>query len=168
VLTPRIEEKASFPIAGLHTTFVSSLSPDSTAEEKLGPLWAGFLGRLDEIRERADGPLVAYMHADEAGERRHPHELHYVAGAPVHAVDELPEGMVAEEVPGGLYAVFTHRGRLGRLVATIRAIYEEWLPDSGYEHAGRADVETYGERFDPESDDSEMEYWISIRPAAHG
>jgi AraC family transcriptional regulator len=165
LLTPRIEEKTSFPIVGLHTRFIHALSPDTTAMEKLGPLWRSLLDRVREIPDQAGGPLVAFIYGEEESRRSHPHELHYVAGAPVRSVADLPEGMVSREVPGGLYAVFTHRGKLDALFATIEAIYREWLPASAYEHAGRADVETYGDRFDPDSDDSEMEYWISIRPA---
>jgi AraC family transcriptional regulator len=68
-------------------------------------------------------------------------------------------------LPGGLFAVFVHRGPIHRIAETVGAIYREWLPGSGYEHAGVADVEVYDERFSCDSEDSEMEYWISIRPA---
>jgi len=45
-----------------------------------------------------------------------------------------PEGEFGVmEVPGGLYAVTTHRGSYETLGQTYQRIYGEWLPKSGYE-----------------------------------
>ncbi len=39
---------------------------------------------------------------------------HYVAGAEVHALSEIPEGMVSLTLPQRPYAVYRHHGRLQR------------------------------------------------------
>jgi AraC family transcriptional regulator len=72
--------------------------------------------------------------------------------------------MVSRTIPAGTFAVLVHRGPITRIAETCRYIYREWLPASAYEHAGVADVELYDDRFCADSDSSEMEYWISIRP----
>ena len=60
--------------------------------------------------------------------------------------------------------MFTHRGPITEIGATVGYAYREWLPKSGYEHAGTCDVELYDERFCADGPDSEMEYWIPVKP----
>jgi predicted transcriptional regulator YdeE len=57
--------------------------------------------------------------------------LDMVAGMAVAACAVPPAGLVARDVPEGLYAVAACT--LGTLGATWLAIYREWLPTSAYE-----------------------------------
>jgi predicted transcriptional regulator YdeE len=68
------------------------------------------------------------------------------------------------KVIGPLWDTFLHRAkdvpnRTGNAI---------WLPQSAWQHAEIADVELYDERFDCSSDQSEMEYWISVTPKRAG
>ncbi len=47
------------------------------------------------------------------------------------------------EIPGGLYAVHCLAGPYTRINAAVRALYAQWLPDSGYEPDDRPTLEHY-------------------------
>ena len=72
--------------------------------------------------------------------------------------------MVAYPIAEGTFAIFIHRGPIEKIGDTVGEIYRTWLPQSGYQHGG-FDVELYDHRFQIDSDESEMEYWIAITPA---
>ncbi len=72
--------------------------------------------------------------------------------------------MVAHTISAGTFAVFTHRGPISGIGDTCREIYQQWLPASRYAPGDIADIEVYSARFNPESDESEMEYWVSVIP----
>jgi len=70
------------------------------------------------------------------------------------------------------YAVFIHRGSLGKLAATYEGIYRTWLPNSDYALAGSYDFEAYPASFDLEDETRcVLEIWVPVnidatRPAA--
>jgi AraC family transcriptional regulator len=164
MLQPQIVEKPQLTVVGLETAFLHALSPDATNVEVIGPLWEQFLPRANQIPHRVGDEMYGVIFGRPAAQRSHPDELMYVAGVAVNEVGELPEGMVSRTIPAGTFAVFVHRGPIKGIRDTVQKIYRVWLPQSGYEHAEIADVELYDHRFCLESADSEMEYWISVKP----
>lgn len=48
-----------------------------------------------------------------------------------------------QEIPGGMYAVFTHKGSYAALPGFYRAIYEQWLPQSRYHQQRPLTFEVY-------------------------
>ena len=165
MVEPQIVVKPAFVVVGCEASFIHALSPDATNFEVLGPLWETVLRRAEEIPHRTGPEMVGVIHGRPEDERSHPDELQYVAGGAVQSTADIPAGMVAHRVDEGLFAVFTHRGPITELGHTVGGIYRTWLPQSNYEHAMTADVELYDERFKcGEEDDSEMEYWISVKP----
>jgi len=161
MLEPKIVEKEAIKIVGLEAPFIHILSPDANNTEVLPKLWKDFLGRLDEIKNRDGHDMYGYIYGFEEEKRSHPDELHYCCGVPVNAYDTIPEKMKVIEIPGSQYAVFRLVGKIENIKDHINKIYQEWLPQSEYKHSGLADVEFYDKRFNPESDDSIYEYWIS-------
>lgn len=58
--------------------------------------------------------------------------------------DIKPEGKFSlQEIPGGMYAVFRHRGSYGTLSEIYRNIYENWLPQSNYHQKHPLSFEVY-------------------------
>jgi AraC family transcriptional regulator len=58
--------------------------------------------------------------------------------------DVKAEGRVKmKTIPGGEYAVATHKGPYWRLGETYQMLYTRWLPDSGREPANRPCLERY-------------------------
>lgn len=166
MIQPQITEKPELLVAGFEAPFIHALSPDATNFKVIGPLWDRLIHNVESVPNRVGKEMYGVIYGRPEAERSHPDELQYVAGVPVCRDSELPDGMVSHTVISNTFAVFTHRGPIGNIGNTCREIYRNWLPQSSYEHAGIADVELYDDRFNCESDDSEMEYWISLRPNA--
>src|SRR5262245_39914955 len=160
---PQIVEKPALTVVGLEAPFISALSADATNFKVIGPLWDRFVKPAGEVPNRIGHDMVGVIYGLPAAKRSHPHEMQYVAGVPVTSAERVPEGMVAHTVAAGTFAVFTHRGPISAIGKTVEQAYRVWLPQSGYQHAGVADVELYDERFCGGGDDAEMEYWISVR-----
>ncbi len=156
----RIEEKPALRLIGLRCRFRNGRLPDSNAGEVVGPTWGALHPRLAEIDATDRSVLYGYtwFAADD------PEECEYIAGAPVGPDAEVPDGMEAVETAASTYAVFEHHGHMMGFGDTIRAIYDEWLPNSDYVGNGEGDVELYDERWNMEGEGSVMEYWVGIKP----
>lgn len=163
---PEIVTKPEFTVIGMRAAFIHALSPNATNFEVIGPLWKRFIDCVDSIPNRIGKSMYGIICGERDDERSHPDELQYVTGVPVRSGADVPDGMIAWTVPATTFAVFTHRGPIRKIGETLEEIYRGWLCDSGYSHSGIADVERYDERFCPDSEDSEMEYWISVVPVA--
>jgi AraC family transcriptional regulator len=64
------------------------------------------------------------------------------------------------ELPGGLYAVFKHKGSD---ISIFQCIYTQWLPGSGYRLDNRPHFEKMPADYIPGHPDSEEEIYIPIR-----
>ena len=86
--------------------------------------------------------------------------FYYIAAATDKPV---PSGMFEFEIPSATWAVFENKGYFKENVQSVfRRFYTEWLPFSGYEYAGRPDVEVYPIcQETPVSGHSEV--WIAIK-----
>lgn len=72
--------------------------------------------------------------------------------------------IVMQTVPENSYAVFAYKGTVDhRYGEMINAIYQQWLPESGYQLSGDYHFESYGEEFIPYSEDSILYFYIPIK-----
>jgi AraC family transcriptional regulator len=168
MLEPQIVEKPALTVVGLETPFIHALSPDTNNYKVIGPLWDQFCQRAKEVPHRVGNAKYGIIYSRPESERTHPDELQYIAAVAVSSTDVIPAGMTSRIIPAGTFAVFLHRGPITTIADTCREIYRVWLPQSQWQHADIADVELYDERFDCESEKSEMEYWISVRAKGAG
>lgn len=74
----------------------------------------------------------------------------------------LPDLFEYFQLDGGLYVVFSYKGRAGN-PEPFRHIFTEWLPASEYELDNRPHFEKLGSDYRPESDEAEEEIWIPIK-----
>ena len=165
MLEPKIVEMPPRQFVGLEAAFIHGLSPETTNYKVIPPLWEAFSARAKEVPHRVGKAMFGVIFGLPEAERKHRHELQYIAGVEVSQAGELPAGMVLHTVPAGTFAGFIHRGPIQKIAETVGPIYREWLPQSGYRHADIADIELYDHRFDGCSKESEMEYWVSVVPA---
>lgn len=87
-----------------------------------------------------------------------------VAGVEVTSFEGLPDSFVRKILPGGRYAVFTHRGSLSKLSQTFEYIWGTWFLTTKEEMDGREDFELYDERFlGYDNPDSELDLYIPVR-----
>jgi AraC family transcriptional regulator len=78
--------------------------------------------------------------------------------------ENVPEGMLRFDHPGGLYAVFMHHGPASEFGKTAAFIFGEWIPKSKYEVDDRPHFEILDKRYlGPDHPDSVEEVWIPLR-----
>lgn len=155
----RIERRDAFHVVGLREHF----TPPHV--EGIPKLWDRAVGRFDEIPNRAGtecyGVCVCPPETGpEAGPAPRPFD--YIACVRVASLERVPEGLAGTTVPAGTYAVFTHRGPIGGIVATVRKVWGEWIPAAGLRPTGAPEFELYDERFRGEEPDSQVEIWIPV------
>jgi AraC family transcriptional regulator len=88
----------------------------------------------------------------------------YLAAVEIAADAELQADMVELTIPAHRYAVVPHTGHVTELGDTIRALTEEWLPESGYsapepQPGSALFFERYAEDFNPDTGYGGMEVW---------
>ncbi|MCK9557532.1 MAG: AraC family transcriptional regulator [Candidatus Cloacimonetes bacterium] len=86
----------------------------------------------------------------------------YLAGVEYPPEKDCPIGLVYRDVPAADYAVFEHHGSLDTLSETYDFIYNNWLPESGYERKKADDFELYDQRFQFGDSQSVMEIWVPV------
>ena len=75
----------------------------------------------------------------------------------------VPEGMQQFHSPGGLYAVFRHRGTPAQFVQTAQFIFGSWLPQSGYKLDNRPHFERMAPGYRPDDPEAEEEVFIPVQ-----
>ena len=77
-----------------------------------------------------------------------------------------PEGEVGmQEIPGGEYAVVTHKGQYNKLPETYGRLYGEWLPTSGREPAESPGFEHYlNSPRDAAPEDLVTDVYVPLKP----
>ncbi len=78
-------------------------------------------------------------------------------------IGDVPENMLAMEVPASKWVVFEVHGPMpDAMQNTWKQIYSEWFPSNPYEPTGTAELEVYTDE-DPFSPDLYSEIWIPIK-----
>src|ERR1017187_6208940 len=134
----------------------------SLVHNKTGELWHSFKTRRKEIVNSIGSDLYSMqVYGPDYFKNFNPAtEFTKWAGIEVEDFDHIPDGMESIVLPGGLYAVFLHKGPASSGPNTFQYIYGEWIPNSDYELDDRPHFEILGARYKNESPDSEEEVWI--------
>ena len=67
------------------------------------------------------------------------------------------------ELPARRWARVTHSGHISTIRSTIQAIFDQWLPQSGYTQAEQINfVEYYGPDFNAAAGLGTCEIWIGL------
>ncbi|HWV13897.1 MAG TPA: GyrI-like domain-containing protein [Cellvibrio sp.] len=90
--------------------------------------------------------------------------FYYLAGVEVSDFDKLPPALSPVILPSQRYAVFPHESHVSRIKETIDAAFDQWLPNSGYNHAKQSlhFFERYSESYDPETGYGGTEIWLPV------
>ncbi|WP_031500759.1 GyrI-like domain-containing protein [Bryobacter aggregatus] len=158
---PKFISIGSKRILGLSAPFFSILTPEGNAPEVIPALWARFMARAAEIKDRPSLNTFGLSECLESEDAR-PGELLYTAGVEAAESQEIPDGMSEHRIPAGLHAVFTHVGLLQEYPKTLRAIYQVWLLQSGTRLRAAPHFEVYDSRFHADASDSEFDIYIPI------
>lgn len=153
----RIEDKVNpMLIAGLSKECIFGKDPFNAPAQ-----WQEFGAYVDKIPGQKE--YVSYGLCLDIDNGK---GIEYVCGVEVSGdIDaaELPGDIELKKLPSFSYAVFEHKGQVSGIRQTCDAIFQEWVPQSGYEPQD-ADFffERYGEDFDPKKGANDIEIWIPI------
>lgn len=154
-MKPRIVERGPFHVVGVRERF----APGHI--EAIPLLWERFVPFAPELPNKVPDVLygVCVDGTDPAAEEP---GFEYTACSEVTTLDDIPEGMVGFTVPGGTFAVFTHRGPVSQLADSVRTVWRELLPAEGLKPTGAPDFELYDERFRGEEPDCEVDIYVPV------
>lgn len=157
-MIPTIQTLPATKLIGYRLTM--SLINNKTAE-----LWRGFMPRRREITNSIGADMFSvniysenyFVHFNPAA------EFEKWAAIPVTGLDAIPEGMETLTLPEGKYAVFHYKGAPENGAEVFKYIFQQWLPQSGYELDNRPHFEVLGEKYKNGSEESEEEIWIPVK-----
>jgi AraC family transcriptional regulator len=135
-------------------------------DNKTFDLWSSFMPRRNEIRNNIGSGLWSIQVYGPSFFTHFNPESEFEKWAAIEVPDfwTVPLGMEPLVLPGGLYAVFLHKGPASRGPETFGYIFGTWLPGSDYLLDDRPHFEILGEKYKHEDPESEEEVWIPVRP----
>lgn len=148
-MEPRLIFKPAFSVIGLSH---DGVRPNGYRDA----LWEALGARYPEM-PHADPDAGFGVHTWNADGHR------YLAGLALRGAGPTPVGMVSLSIGPHAYAVFAHAGRAHHLDETIRRVYVDWLPGSGYRLAENLYFEYYDDRFIPGSEQSLLFLFIPVQ-----
>ena len=140
-------------------------------DNKTHELWKSFMPRRKEISNNLTAELISMQVYDKSFDFTSFNQnaaFEKWAAIEVANFDIVPNEMETYTLPGGLYAVFLHKGAASTGPKTFQFIFGEWLPNSNYSLDYRPHFEILGEKYKNEDPDSEEEIWIPIKPKSNG
>jgi AraC family transcriptional regulator len=152
---PRMVDGRALLVAGLGERFAFENAAGIPA------LWQRFGPHIGHVPGQVG--IVAYgvcHNNDDAG------GFDYVAAVEVADFSALPQDFTRIRLPAQRYAVFSHAGHVSATKATFTAIFNDWLPASGYRMADAPLFERYDHRFDARTGDGGFEIWVPVKEQA--
>ena len=157
----RIETLPETKLVGI----AASMTP---ATDTTPALWRALMPRRHEIADRADPAHVSMRVYDDPTlpvPELFSAQSSYEKWAAVEVTGSaaVPDGMRSYVIRGGLYAVVRHTGPASAFVDTLRRIFTEWLPASGYALDAREHFERLPPDWSASDPDAWEDIWIPVR-----
>lgn len=148
---PRMYEAPAMLFAGIGQRF------DYEAMGGIPAQWQRFNQHAGAIPNEVPGATYGICtNADTNG-------LDYICAVEVTDFSDIDTDFTRLRVPAQSYAVFAHSGGIGEIRSVIRAIWGEWLPNSGKQLADAPSLERYGKDFDPRTGSGGFEIWVPLK-----
>jgi AraC family transcriptional regulator len=137
----------------------------SLINNKTADLWRNFMSRRREITNAVGTDLYSVnIYSESYFANFSPAaEFEKWAAVPVTDFGNVPDGMDTLTIPEGKYAVFQYKGAPENGAEVFGYIFQQWLPQSGYQLDNRPHFEVLGEKYKTGSAESEEEIWIPVR-----
>jgi AraC family transcriptional regulator len=157
-LEPRIE---TLP----EKKFIGKRIKMSFSDNKTRELWSSFMPRRREIKNNIGSELYSIEVYEPLYFNNFNPEKEFDKWAAVEVIDfeTVPDDMETLTSPGGLYAVFIHKGSADKASETYRYIFGTWLPASDFLLDVRPHFAVMGEKYKNDETDSEEEVWIPVK-----
>ena len=136
----------------------------SFANYKVGELWRSFMLKRKEITNNLNNDLISMViyKPTHFADFKPTNEFERWATVEVENFDNVLSDMETFTLPGGLYAVFNHKGSSNDH-SIFHHIFEDWLPNSNYDLDDRPHFEVLGDKYKSNDPASEEEIWIPIK-----
>jgi AraC family transcriptional regulator len=149
---PRIQTGKTLLIAGLSERYTYATSAGIPSQ------WQEFQQHLGHVPGQVGTDAYGvFYNTDDNG------NMDYMTGVEVADFSDLPKEFARLRIAEHLYAVFAHEDHVSLIRGTMNAIWNGWLPDSGYAAADAPGFERYDERFNPDTGLGGFEIWIPVR-----
>ncbi len=123
------------------------------------PQWAKFKPHLGKIPGQIG--QMSYGVSTHCTEMGH---FDYLCGVEVNDASAIAAPFSTIAIPEQRYAVFEHREAIATIKDTYAAIWEQWLPTSGYNMDANAPLfERYDQRYDPQTGTGVVEIWLPLQ-----
>ncbi len=135
-------------------------------ENKTFELWKSLMPRRNEIQNKVSADLISMQVYPKSFDFKNFNlnaSFEKWAAVEVANFDFIPDDMNTYTLPGGLYAVFIHKGPASEGPVTFQFIFGKWLPGSGYEIDDRPHFEILGKKYKHDDPESEEEICIPIK-----
>lgn len=155
--TPTIQSVSAKYLIGDHMTV-------SVQHYDVSPLWRRFMPKQKNIANKCSSNLYSFSVYPSTYFQSFDPSATFEKWAAVEVPEgtAIPEGLTSYLLPGGMYAVFQHKGDAQAFSQLLQFIYEQWIPQSGYRLDDRPHVEVLGEKYKNNDPESEEEIWIPI------
>ncbi|WP_437226944.1 GyrI-like domain-containing protein [Planctomicrobium sp. SH661] len=149
---PRFEDGNHMLLAGLNGRF------NEQTRHEIGSLWWKFAPYIGKVPNQTGGSAYGVCW------RTHPDcSFDYLCGVEITTDEGLPADFITVDLKPQRYAVFTHSEHAQRLPETFEAIYQRWLPQSGFQPAAAPVFERYTEEYNPETGMGGTEVWLPLQ-----
>jgi AraC family transcriptional regulator len=153
---PNIRERPAMRIVGLS----DSITWSDAAHIPL--LWQRFMAFFPFLKDQVVSPPIGVIcPAREDG------RFEYLCAFPVSRFADIPDGLVARDIPAQRCAVFAHEGHITRIGETYAAIFNRALPEHGMRQVEAPVIEDHNPTFDPRTGEGGLTIWIPIAPTRH-
>ena len=126
--------------------------------QNIAAQWQRFMPRYGEIEDKAHPiPAGVSTNLDEEG------NFDYICAVEVKRFGALPKGLMQVTLPPQTCTVFRHDGHVSEIGQTYRAIWDDWVPESGRTIADAASIERHMETFDTRTGYGGVEIYIPVR-----
>ena len=149
---PRIENAGPLRVAGFSERYTFATNHSIPA------LWQKFAPFIGNVPGQQGA--VTYGVASDFGDDC---SFRYMAGVAVSPGTDLDEGLVAIDIPGQRYAVFSHTGHISTMRRTAYSIWAQFFPNSELVPTGGPNFERYGPEHDPDTGYGAVEVWVPIQ-----
>jgi AraC family transcriptional regulator len=150
---PVIEDRKPLLLAGLMKTFAMK---DIAS---IPSLWQQFDEIQSEIPHAGREPRyfgASLSYTEEQG-------CQYIAAIEVDDFSSIPREAQTVTIPAARYAVFTQPGHITLMRPTIMSIWQDWLPNSGYQAAEAPLIEYYPPALDGVTGTGGFEIWLPVK-----
>lgn len=150
-MRPKIVEQRPLLVVGLSAPYSYANTIGIPAQ------WQQFMSVCDDVEHHAGSiPVGVAQVPDDEGQFR------YLCGLVVSRFGKIPPGLEPVKISAGRYAVFEHSAHVSSIYDTYERIWNESLPESGYQVAESPIIERHNPTFNPATGEGGLTLWIPL------